>query len=314
MLQLIDHGDMHALNPIKRWAGAGLALVFVGIGARRVNTPARVSGDPWATVCWEVDLHAAVRSTPAVTSGSVYIGTSDGHLYALDRRAGSLRWRFDARSPVDGSPAVLGPLVFATARNGTLYAVGASDGRLRWQHTGHTRIPLRPPLGNLDYMIASPIVVDSTIYLGGADGHVYALAANTGAEHWHVDLQASIWTEPAIADRTVYIAANDGRLYALDRRTGARRWRFETEGSHMDLEKEGYDRRSIQSTPSIADGIVIFGSRDGNVYGVDVSSGHQRWRATYAPSWVSASPTIHRDTVFVTTSDAKVVAALDLHT
>jgi len=117
-----------------------------------------------------------------------------------------------------------------------------------------------------------------------------------------------------VAEQVIYVAANDGRLYALDRRTGARRWQFATDGATLDQKKEGYDRRSIQSAPSIVAGVVMFGSRDGTIYGVDAATGHDRWRASYAPSWTSGSPTIRGDTAFVTTSDAKVVAALDART
>jgi len=271
-------------------------------------------GARWVTVCWETELGADVRSTPAVTTTRVFVGSGDGRIYALDRRRGSVRWRFDAGSPVDGSPTVFRNLVYVTARNGALYALGVDDGRLRWKHASRSAIPFRAPQGNLDYVIASPVVADSTVYAGGPDGHVYALAALSGAVQWDVSLAASIWASPAIAGQTVYVAANDGRLYALDRRTGARRWVFATAGSTMDLQKEGYDRRSIQSAPAVADGVVVFGSRDSNVYGVDAASGRELWRTGYASSWVSGGPAIRNDTAFITTSDAKVVAALDAHT
>jgi outer membrane protein assembly factor BamB len=265
-------------------------------------------------VCWEMELGGDVRSTPAVTATTIYVGNGDGHLYALDRRTGARQWRFAAGSPVDGSPAVSGAMVYVTARNGTVFAVRASDGALGWRHRSGVAIALEPPQGNLNYMIASPVVADTTVYVGGPDGVVYALDRRTGAERWKTALGASTWTAPAVAEHVIYVAANDGRLYALDRRTGTRRWQFVTDGATMDLKKEGYDRRSIQSTPSIAANVIIFGSRDGTVYGVDTATGRERWRASYAPSWTSGSPTIRSDTAFVTTSDAKVVAALDART
>ena len=50
--------------------------------------------------------NGTVRSSPAVTRDRVYIGSSDGHLYALDRATGAVRWKYDAGGSVLSSPAV----------------------------------------------------------------------------------------------------------------------------------------------------------------------------------------------------------------
>ena len=42
---------------------------------------------------WKVDLAGAVFSSPAVTDKSVYVGSSDGNLYAVNRGDGSIRWK-----------------------------------------------------------------------------------------------------------------------------------------------------------------------------------------------------------------------------
>jgi outer membrane protein assembly factor BamB len=290
------------------------AVLSFSAGAGRAQSREPGTGR-WPTVCWATELGADVRTTPVVTATTVYAGSGDGRLYALDRRTGARRWHFDAGSPVDGSPALAGAVVYFTVRNGTIYAIGASDGVLRWRHRAGAAIALAPPQGNLNYMIASPVVADSTVYAGGSDGVFTALDRNTGAERWKAVLGVSMWTAPAVGERLIYVAANDGRLYALDRRTGARRWQFATDGATIDQQKEGYDRRSIQSAPSIDGDVVIFGSRDGTIYGVDAATGRERWRdASYAPSWISGSPAIRGDTAFVTTSDARVIAALDART
>jgi len=41
---------------------------------------------------WKTNLGGAVFSSPAVTTGSVYVGSSDGNMYALNRD-GTIRWK-----------------------------------------------------------------------------------------------------------------------------------------------------------------------------------------------------------------------------
>src|SRR5262245_24817857 len=54
-------------------------------------------------VKWRTQTGDAVRSSPAVTGRRIYVGSGDGHLYALDRATGSVVWRFDAGGAVDAS-------------------------------------------------------------------------------------------------------------------------------------------------------------------------------------------------------------------
>jgi outer membrane protein assembly factor BamB len=55
----------------------------------------------------------------------VYIGGSDGKVYALDTATGRLRWAYTTGSHVDSSPAVAGGTVYAESDDGTVYALDA---------------------------------------------------------------------------------------------------------------------------------------------------------------------------------------------
>jgi len=68
----------------------------------------------------------------------------------------------------------------------------------------------------------------------------------------------------------------------------------------------------VVSSPVWHDGLVVFGSDDGNVYAVDAASGRQRWMArTGGP--VPSTPAISGDRVFVLSYDGKL-HALDVRT
>ena len=63
-------------------------------------------------LAWRVQTGGPGQSSPTVANGVVYVGSGDGHLYALDARTGAERWRFNARHAVTASPALQGELVF----------------------------------------------------------------------------------------------------------------------------------------------------------------------------------------------------------
>src|SRR6266536_2127257 len=56
-------------------------------------------------VKWRFHTRGMVISSPAVTAGKVYFGSSDGNLYALVADSGEQQWKFDTKSRVPSSPA-----------------------------------------------------------------------------------------------------------------------------------------------------------------------------------------------------------------
>ena len=73
-------------------------------------------------------------SSPAVGEGGVYVGSSDGHVYAFDADTGELRWRFLTDSRVFGSAVVGDGAIFASSEKGFVYALTPEDGTLLWQY------------------------------------------------------------------------------------------------------------------------------------------------------------------------------------
>ena len=75
-------------------------------------------------------------------------------------------------------------------------------------------------------------------------------------------------------------------MIAVDR-SGRQRWRFATVGAAHDFAFKNNDTRSVVTEPVVVGGIVIAGSRDGNIYGIDLRSGKERWHETHdGGSWI----------------------------
>jgi outer membrane protein assembly factor BamB len=264
-------------------------------------------------VKWRFETRGAVRSTPAVTATRVFVGSGDSSLYALDRVRGTLLWRFAAGGPVHSSPAVARGLVIAATLGGRIFAVSATTGALRWSKQTGAVLPKNiSPAGEWDFYASSPVIVGETILIGAGDGNVYALDLTSGAERWRATTGGKVRATPSVKDGLVVVGSWDGRVYAFDLATGKTRWVHQTVGATLDLERAGYDRRAIQSTAAIDDGIVFFGSRDDGFYALDFRTGEQKWRSSHGTSWVVGSPAVRGGKAYVGSSDGHFIQCVDV--
>lgn len=267
-----------------------------GIGAGKGSTGA---------LKWRFQTQNAVESTPAIGyDGTLYVGSDDGNLYAINPSTGTTKWVFTAPGGngvacIVTSPAIGrdGTLYFGSL-NGYFYAVDSATGIKKWQyHTFGVSLgsPAIGPDGTIylcTYNSLSVIALnpDGTLKwsqgLGicgaspavGSDGTVYmsvipdpsagffALDGQTGAVKWNVSNISSHGASPAIAsDGTVYFGSDDDYVYALNGATGAQVWSFKTGGQ-------------VESSPVIGpDGTLYIGSNDGTVYALNGQTGMPAW-------------------------------------
>ncbi|MEW6635903.1 MAG: PQQ-binding-like beta-propeller repeat protein [Actinomycetota bacterium] len=128
------------------------------------------------------------------------------------------------------------------------------------------------------------------------EGDLVALDAGSqasGSVRWRFNPDGDIYGPPALDRRTgrVYFGATDKRLYALDAR-GLFLWSFQAEDN-------------IASRPAIAGDVVIFGSEDRNVYGVEATTGEERWRLETGGPVVS-SPALAAGVAVIGSDDGAV--------
>jgi outer membrane protein assembly factor BamB len=83
---------------------------------------------PTSTELWRFDTGDSVWSSPAVSSGIVYVGSWDHNLYAIDAVTGKEKWQFKTGDNVYSSPAISSGVVYVGSNDGNQYAVrGASS-------------------------------------------------------------------------------------------------------------------------------------------------------------------------------------------
>jgi outer membrane protein assembly factor BamB len=197
-------------------------------------------------------------SSPAVDGGTVYVGSGDHNVYALDTHSGALRWKFTSGNVVHASPAVANGTVYIGSWDRYMYALDAKDGTVRWKfQTGDDRA-----IYNQVGIAGSAAVANGTVYFGCRDSFFYALDARSGHLRWKHDEHGS-WVigSPVVANGAVYYTTSDERrFFALDAANGRQRFSLP------------YDAFSF-SSPSLAGRTLYFGTSAGTLYAVDARSG-----------------------------------------
>jgi eukaryotic-like serine/threonine-protein kinase len=158
-------------------------------------------------------------------------------------------------------------------------------------------------------IVTSPAIDQGVLYFGAMDGHLYAIAQDTGLEKWNFKSRMPIASSPAVANGMVYFVSSAGSLAALDAATGKPKWvlpteyerRFEARHLHglapeQQTIPDGWD--IFTSSPTVANGKVYFGSGDGNVYAADAQTGMLQWKFA-TKDVVHASPAVVDKTVYL---------------
>jgi len=101
--------------------------------------------------------------------------------------------------------------------------------------------------------ISTPCIIDDFVFVGAADGFIYAVDVRNSKEVWRYRTEHQVNGSPVIYKDSLYCGSVDGNLYCLEYRTGRLRWKFGTQGA-------------ITGSPLVYDDIVYVGSTDHQVY------------------------------------------------
>ncbi|MFC1921201.1 PQQ-binding-like beta-propeller repeat protein [Chloroflexota bacterium] len=210
---------------------------------------------------WVFPTGAAVRSSPAVIDGTVYFGSQDSNLYAVDAETGEENWVYETGSWVDSSPSVVDNVVYFGSNDSRLYALDTDNGEEVW--TFKTSYPVK----------ASPAITEEIVYIRSDDYYLYALDIEDGKEIWRFNTKSPVGSSTAVSDGIVFTGSGDGYCYALNAANGQRRLRFKT-------------HYSVTSTPAVKDGNVYLAHDNGYLYVIDGSARTWLQEHEIHPFWV----------------------------
>ena len=82
---------------------------------------------------WRVDTGGRIDAKPLLHEGTIYIGSQDDRLYALDPVTGETRWRYEAGASITATAAVHGDSVLVGDLDGWVHAVSRDAGARIWR-------------------------------------------------------------------------------------------------------------------------------------------------------------------------------------
>jgi outer membrane protein assembly factor BamB len=225
---------------------------------------------------WHYEAAKRVRTLPVVNGNTVYIGSLDKGLHAIDADTGEGKWVFYTKGEIR-SPAGVGTdgTVYVGSFDTRIYAVDPA-GKMKWYYR-----PEEEPRAH--HVIHSrPAIAYDTVYFGCNNYYLYALDCQTGREKWKSCGGIWIRTFPVVYDNKVYFACysppsaglpySSNTLYCLDAHTGEVAWsKYFTD---------------IFSGPYIAEGRIFICCQDGIFRALNIRTGEEEWHFGTEGGWV----------------------------
>ena len=232
----------------------------------------------------------------------IYVGGGDGRFHAVHAADGRPAWIWSGPAPIDGQ-AVAGPdAVYFIDTRGDLVALDRAQGRLRWRRPLHDAARAGGPAPDnptFNHRAPTPLLLEGTLYAGSSDGGLHAVAAGDGAVRWRHEAQAPVYSGVGRhGDDLLMFGTMDGSVVLLDRRTRRETLRVKTGGG-------------VVTTPVVAGGRLVAGSRDYLLHGFDPVSGAPAWRFSYWFSWIESTPALRDGLLYLGGSDYARVSAID---
>ncbi len=246
-------------------------------------------------ILWTRDDEAATSNSRAQTTvygDRIFVTTgadtnlNNGWIRALSTSDGEMLWEYETVNPVRGShPVYADGIVYAGDFIGKIYAINAETGEEEWTFDGsHTRVNSTPTVheGVVYAAISQVLPDDGSSDFPVYDAYLYALDAGTGEQVWSEPLveyvdAAGVFSSPTIIDNRLFIGL-DANMVAVDTQNGDILWSYETDAR-------------IDSSPTIADEVLFFASRDSYIYALDASNGSKLWELE-TPYIARSSPVV----------------------
>ncbi len=310
---LINGGKVYVATVDENAVGEGAVIALDGVTGSEV---------------WKYNVRGSVKNSIAISDGLVFAQDVYGNLYAIDARSGELRW--EDQLPVGDLPAIVEGLatydgkVFAGTGK-ALSAYNAVTGKLIWRNSewnqgegstntiavgddvvvmgvqwsalyGNDARTGKKLWGISQYGMsdrgASAAIHGNLVYIVSRQS-LFIIEARTGRIVVRKELPVSVdaTSTPLLTDtEIIFGTARDG-LMALDSQTLELKWntRF---GDSM-IFTAPYSRpviSTVETSPILVGNTVFVAASDGNIYGVNRSTGAVTWQySTGAPCFGSVA-------------------------
>ena len=128
------------------------------------------------TKAWSFHTGAAVRATPLIKNGTIYIGNAKGRILCHQPKDRIGNMEIPVSAAIDSSASIANGKVFFADNKQSVYALDEKTGRQLWVYKMGKKLdyPWR-----FDYYQSSPSLCGQDLLVGGDDGYLYRLSQAT---------------------------------------------------------------------------------------------------------------------------------------
>lgn len=278
---------------------------------------------------WSFQTRDDIKSSPVLDYGRLYIGSTDGKLYALDAATGDSLWAFDTGDDVEAPPMLLDSTVYIGSLSGEFFAIDAISGEKKWSYMtddeiyGSASWVLSPDETDKwiivcsydfniycfdaktgdkkwnyetdNYINGAPATDGNVVVFGGCDEFLHIVSVDNGEKVGEVDAGSYIAGSAALVDDRAYLGQYGESLLCIDVENKEISWQYNNDGT----------TGAFFSSPAVSKDKVVIGCRDKLVHCVNRKTGEKIW-TFQTRNDVDCSPVVADDKVVVGSNDGRL--------
>jgi eukaryotic-like serine/threonine-protein kinase len=224
---------------------------------------------------------------PVVAGDVVILPSTDKHIYALDKKSGTLRWKFATRGALWAPAASDSTLAYQPGLDHYLYAIDLASGKQAWE------IDLGGP-------IVGGVTLDAQgyLYVGTLNHTLYAVDTETGKALWNATVEGNIWAAPLLHEGKLYFGTDKNKVYIFDAAAGKATQTLETSSS-------------VIGSPVLTDGTITIGTEGGEIFTLTLDGENRPWTRTLKGKLYSNPVVINNQVVFAVFQGDHILAGYD---
>ena len=215
---------------------------------------------------WSKGEPAKIAGGLAIAYETVFFGTENGDVMALDAKTGDLKWQVKVKGEVIATPAIDEGVVVLNTGSGLVFALDASNGEQLWTYESEV-----PPLSLRG--VSAPSAVGGGAIIGTATGKLVVNILQSGQTAWEQVITSAsgvtelerivdIDSQPLVFGGIIYVITYDGSLAAVELRSGRIIWK---------REYKSYRRLTAAGTS------LFVVDSNSNIYALDSRNGVELW-------------------------------------
>lgn len=267
-----------------------------------------------------------IKSSPVVAENTIFCGSSDGKLYAIDF-SGNLKWKFDAGNVIEAPPLYLNGSVIVGSMDGWFFRLDAKTGKQIWKYKTDNQIvgsanwvksgnTYKLAVGSYDYNLhgvgfekgdslwqyesdnfinGAPAIYKNNAVFGGCDGFIHVVNMDTGKALKKIHLDTYVASSPVVEGDFLYVGDYEGRFFAVNLAEGVIKWTYDNPDKNL----------PFIASPSLGGNFIVIGNEDRDLYCIRKTDGSLAWKVRLS-NRINASSVVCKNKVVSATMDGMV--------